>query len=263
MKIKIILSFIIMTLTTNSLLFNKSLLAQTTGTLTVHFTTSSSGGYSPKNLLAAWIETSSGTFIKTKFKYCKSSNLNHLSTWTSKSGSNTTDAVTGSTRTSNGALSFIWDGTDVSAAIVTDGPYKVWLEFAWAENSKTVQSFSFAKGISADHQTPASTTNFSGITLDWVPTNMGISDNQNKSLFSIYPNPITNQSTINYTLNYLSDVTISIYDINGKLINVLVDENQIPGTYSLPLLLKEKAGIYFVKLYTGKTQQIQRILISE
>ena len=269
MKRKILQSLILTALFVSPFLFGNASQAQTTGSLTVSFnTTFTGGGYSNKYVLAAWIATSSGTFIKTKLKYAKSSNLDHLQTWVTASAQNVVDATTGTTRPAPEALTFVWNGTDAAAsAVVTDGVYKVWLEMAWAASlttGKTVQSFSFTKGVSADHQTGA-TTNFTGVVLDWVPTFVGIPSNQETDKFSITPNPVTKESTVNYSLNSLSDVTISLYDINGKLVKVLVDENQEAGNYTAPLSVSGdvKPGVYFVKMYTGKTQHTERIVISQ
>ncbi|MCX6230122.1 MAG: DUF2271 domain-containing protein [Bacteroidetes bacterium] len=242
--------------------------AQTAGTLTCNFTTASTGGYSPKHCIAVWIETNSGTFIKTKYKMCSSGNYDHLSTWTGKSGSSIVDATAGSTRTANGALSIVWNGTDVAAAVVADGVYKVWVEFAWASSSKLVTSFSFTKGSVTDHQAPADYTSGTGsltaITLDWVPA-VGVADVQKPADFTIYPNPVTNQSKINYTLTSIADVTISLFDVTGKLINVLFDENQAAGTYSLPISTEGRLtpGVYFVRMNTGRTQHTEKIIITE
>jgi hypothetical protein len=134
--------------------------------------TTSSGGYSPKHLVAIWIENSTGTFIKTKVKYSSSSNYDHLGNWTGKSAQNTVDATTGATLNTHGTVTFTWNGTNVAGAQVADGIYKVWVEMAWASSlttGKTTTSFSFTKGTSPDHQTPANLTNFANITLDWVP----------------------------------------------------------------------------------------------
>ncbi len=259
---------LIMAMVMSPLLFLNVAHAQTTGTLTFVFTTTSTGGYTPNNCLAAWIEDASGTFIKTKFKYCNSGNGNtHLATWVAKSGSNVVDATTGTTRT-NGQLTLVWNGTDVSTALVADGTYKVWLEFAFASSlttGKVTTSFSFTKGVNADHQTPANMTNFTGMTLDWVPTFVGVAENQEKANFTVSPNPVNNQSTINYSLNDYSDVSISLYDISGKLVKVILDENQNAGTYNLPLSMNGtiEPGIYFVKMYTGNTQHTERIIITK
>jgi hypothetical protein len=146
--------------------------SQTTGTLTFSMVTTASGGYSPKHLVAIWIENSSGTFIKTKVKYASTSNYDHLGNWTGKSSQNTVDATTGATLTSHGTVSLNWNGTNVAGTQVPDGTYNIWVEMAWASSlttGKTTTSFAFTKGTSAVHLTPASTTNFSSITIDWVP----------------------------------------------------------------------------------------------
>ena len=147
-------------------------MSQTSGTLIYSMNTTSTSGYSPKHLVAIWIENSSGTFIKTKMKYSSSSNYDHLATWTGKSAKNLVDAVSGATLTSHGKLTFTWDGTDVSGSQVADGTYYVWVEMAWASSlttGKIVTSFPFTKGTSTDHRAPADMTNFTAITLDWTP----------------------------------------------------------------------------------------------
>ena len=46
--------------------------AQTNGTLSVSVTTSSTGGnYAPRNIVAIWIEDSSGKLVKTLLAYAK------------------------------------------------------------------------------------------------------------------------------------------------------------------------------------------------
>ena len=268
MKLKFLHSLLLSVLIISPVLLSNNLQAQTTGTLTCSFTTTfTGGGYGTKYLLCAWIETNSGTFVKTKLKYVSSSNLDHVQTWATASGENVVDATVGATRSAPGALSFTWNGTNVAGTVVTDGIYKVWIEMAWASSlttGKSVQSFTFTKGATADHQTGA-TTNILNLVLDWVPSGVGIANIQEKENFSISPNPVTNESTINYSLNKLSDVTINLYDINGKLVNVLLDKNQAAGNYSLPISFKGrvKSGVYFVKMYTGETQHTERIVISE
>ena len=81
--------------------------AQTEGTLTVSLTTSSAGGnYSPRNIVAIWIEDDNGNFVKTLMAYANVRKT-HLNTWeasTSAAGSiyNVVDAITGVTKTSHG-----------------------------------------------------------------------------------------------------------------------------------------------------------------
>ncbi len=117
------------------LVVSADLLSQTTGTLSFSVTTTSSGGFSPEHFLAIWIENNSGTFIKTKVRYTNSGDLDHMQTWVTKSGQNVVDAITGSTLTTHGTVTFLWNGTNVAGSVVPDGSYFVWLEMAWAIKS--------------------------------------------------------------------------------------------------------------------------------
>jgi hypothetical protein len=269
MKTKILQSLLLTALFISPLLFTNELQAQTPGTLTFSVNlTSHNAGYGLKHVSAIWIENASYTFVKTKYRFASGHTLNsHLQVWTANSAGNITDATTGATLTSYTPITVSWNGTNVSTAIVADALYRVYVEFTWDDGSANhdTTSVKFTKGVTAVHLTPANKTNFTGMTLDWVPTYVGIADNEQKESFSITPNPVTSQTTINYSLNELSDVTISLYDISGKLVKVICDENQTTGNYNRPLSVngKVKPGVYFVKMYTGKTQHTQRILISE
>lgn len=194
---------------------------QTAGNFTFSVTTTSSGGYSPKHLVAIWIENNSGTFIKTKAKYSSASNLDHLAVWTGKSSSNVTDATTGATLLSHGTLTIVWNGTDVNGALVPDGTYNVWIEMAWASSlttGKTYTSFSFTKGASTFHSAPASTVNFSGITLDWVPTTSAVQEVKSDIPTIESPNPTNGLVTLKFKTP-AKNCRIVISTIDGKVLN--------------------------------------------
>jgi hypothetical protein len=169
--------------------------AQTSGTLTFTISpVSHSGSYGAKHVVAVWIENASGTFIKTKLKYSSSKNYDHLGTWTSKSSQNTVDATSGATLTSYNPLSFSWDGTNVSNTNVADGEYKIWIELAWDKSltsGKTVTSYSFTKGTNVSHLTPANTSLFTDVTIDWVPLSTGIKSTNLSKEIRVFPNPTT------------------------------------------------------------------------
>jgi hypothetical protein len=168
------------------------LFSQTNGTFSFSVTTTApSGSYGTENLLAIWIENSQSAFIKTKVKYL-SGELDHMATWVSKSGQNVVDATTGPTRAGHGTVTFLWNGTDVNGTLMPDGSYKVWLEMAWDRSlttGKTVNSFTFTKGVSAFNSTPANTANFLSIVLDWTPLSTGIEGMLESKDMIVYPNP--------------------------------------------------------------------------
>jgi hypothetical protein len=176
------------------------LFSQSAGTFSfsVNTTAPSTANYGTDNLLAVWIQNGAAAFIKTKIKYCKNGDLSHLDTWVAKSGQNTVDAITGASRTSYGTVTFLWNGTNVAGTVVPDGSYFVWLEMAWDDNDKTLNSFPFTKGTNAFHSNPANTANFLSIVLDWTPLSTEIEGTMESKDINVYPNPSSGRLNIDF-----------------------------------------------------------------
>jgi len=65
-----------------------------------------------------------------------------------------------------------------------------------------------------------------------------------------YPNPFNPQTSIRYTIMEQGEVTITLHDVIGREVGVLVDENKEPGNYELLLdATGLSSGVYF---YTMK-----------
>lgn len=81
---------------------------------------------------------------------------------------------------------------------------------------------------------------------------------------SVYPNPSNPNSVINYSVNGTSFVTLRIYDILGKEMELLVNSMQNAGSYSVKFDgTKLSSGMYFCKMIikndngiTAKTMKI-------
>jgi len=68
-------------------------------------------------------------------------------------------------------------------------------------------------------------------------------------LFQNYPNPFNPSTFIEYKISKNSFIELSVYDITGKLVEMLVNQNQNAGTYKLEFNgNKLSTGIYFYKL---------------
>jgi len=140
--------------------------ANSTGTLSVSVLTVSLGGqYSPKNVVAIWIETNAGVFVKSLLVYANA-RKSDLTTWYPNSGGNVVNATTGATQSSNTTRTCTWNGTDVGGAVVVDGTYKVCMNLADGKNA--FSSFAFTKGTAAVTLSPANVTGFSSISINWV-----------------------------------------------------------------------------------------------
>ncbi|MCK4639436.1 MAG: T9SS type A sorting domain-containing protein, partial [Bacteroidales bacterium] len=73
-----------------------------------------------------------------------------------------------------------------------------------------------------------------------------------------YPNPFINKTKITYELSKQSFVKMSIYNINGQRVRVLIDKIKPKGTHTIIWNGKSEtgqileSGIYFYELRTEK-----------
>lgn len=75
---------------------------------------------------------------------------------------------------------------------------------------------------------------------------------EEKSSVNIYPNPMKNNSTLDFSFNYNTNISIELYNMNGQLINEIYNNNiKSDVKYSVNIDASTlKSGIYFVKLIT-------------
>ena len=262
---KQLLKFLISTLT---ILGSATSFGQTAGILTVVYTPtvpSTATFYSAKrNLGAAWIETSTGTFVKTKIKFC-GGNCDHVnsSTWATASAGNTTgaDVASGATKTSFASTSFVWDGTNVSGTVVPDGNYNVKIYSVWNHGSTSNQLYTstvaFTKGTTPSTVTPASTNWLTNVTLIWTPGGTtGIEEsNLNTPQVSVSPNPTEGSFNVDYTnanmIKVINTLGVIVYQENvDRLSN---------GTKNIDLS-NYSNGVYFINV-SNETSSINHKII--
>ena len=91
-------------------------------------TVSAGGRFSPRNIEATWISTSSNQFVKTLEVHAKT-RIIHLVNWNKAAGGNKVDAITSATLSSPQAHHVTWNCTNTSEQPVPDGNYRVYFEF--------------------------------------------------------------------------------------------------------------------------------------
>jgi hypothetical protein len=93
----------------------------------------------------------------------------------------------------------------------------------------------------------------------------GIADRQLKTgIHKLYPNPGNSTSWIEYSIADASNVVLSVYDINGQLVQVLVNQEQTPGNYRVAVntfLLAH--GLYTVQLNANDSVSTMKLGITE
>jgi hypothetical protein len=140
----------------------------TTGLFVSVATSTAGGNYTPRNVVAIWVENSAGTFVKTLTVYAQAREYD-LTHWSASSGGNKVDAITGATQNSFGTIKANWNGTDTSGKVVADGTYKVCMELTDKSSTGNFSSFQFTKGTATATLTPANVQSFSSISLKWIP----------------------------------------------------------------------------------------------
>ncbi|MCC7158032.1 MAG: S8 family peptidase [Ignavibacteria bacterium] len=87
------------------------------------------------------------------------------------------------------------------------------------------------------------------------------------SLYSLsqnYPNPFNPATVISYGLPKNSHVNLTLYDVTGKEVSVLVNELQLAGTYDYTLSLNSlnlSSGVYFYKLTAGDFTSVKKMIL--
>lgn len=82
------------------------------------------------------------------------------------------------------------------------------------------------------------------------------------SLMQNYPNPFNPATTISYSIPKNGLVTIKVYDILGKEIAALVNENQEAGNYSVEFNASNlPSGIYFYTLTSGNFTATKKLIL--
>jgi len=89
--------------------------------------------------------------------------------------------------------------------------------------------------------------------------------NQPGSLnLQVFPNPFHTSATIRYSLPNNSDIHLSLYDLNGKLISVLADQKQMKGNYQLDINAEKyhlNPGVYLLKFMAGDAVENKRVVL--
>ena len=143
---------------------------------------------------------------------------------------------------------------------VTKYEYKYFINSAGAENS----GWELAVG-NGDSGNRLVVTQNSPIELnvDYF-NNKSVSANflEDKISFSNYPNPVRGISNFNFSIPSKLNVKITIYDLPGKEVSEVINDDFTPGTYSIKWDAScLKSGIYFYRIKAGDLVETKRLVI--
>jgi len=87
-------------------------------------------------------------------------------------------------------------------------------------------------------------------------------DKKLNSLQQNYPNPFNSMTTISYSLANPAKVNLSLFDMNGRLVRVLVNNAKDAGIHTLRFNSGTlSSGIYYYKIQTGSFSDVKKMII--
>lgn len=79
-----------------------------------------------------------------------------------------------------------------------------------------------------------------------------------------YPNPFNPSTTISYQISEQNHVKLSVYDILGNEVAVLVNKEQAAGEYQIPFSGAElSSGVYFYQIQIGSLFETKKMILNK
>ncbi|KAA3657029.1 MAG: T9SS C-terminal target domain-containing protein, partial [Calditrichaeota bacterium] len=109
-------------------------------------------------------------------------------------------------------------------------------------------------------------TDLAGI-YSYTKTSVGIKEDEIENFSRVfleqnYPNPFNQNTTIRYSIPILGNVKLRIYDVRGREIATLVNQEQQAGSYEVGFNMTGfPSGIYFCKLHAGRFIQTRKMIL--
>lgn len=236
----------------------------TPGSMELSVTTvSNNAGFSPKHILAIWVEDGSGNFVKT-LKLRADKRKQYLYSWNDASGGNTTDATTGATLSSHGTHSVTWNCTGTDGSVVTDGSYSVKVEYTSEHKQGPLTTIEFTKAADAVSFTPANETYFTDMDLVFNPESAtGVRESVQTYQLNAYPVPAHDHLRIDLNLATENVVNIAVFSADMKLVKQIYTGNLSAGNHDFTWNLAGKTvpGTYILLIKGDNLLSARRIIV--
>jgi len=147
---------------------------------------------------------------------------------------------------------------EFSIPALDDGDYKIWVDMPGLPMAGTY-SFTVANG------TVVSGLNFQVGADEIFPTSMVITSINESTTnlpgrVSVYPNPFVDNTILNIDTESETKISIDVYDITGKLVYQVIQEQLNLGSTNYTISGINDAGIYLVKVTLGESVECLRII---
>lgn len=105
-------------------------------------------------------------------------------------------------------------------------------------------------------------TDYDGTTAEYGPVEYFMNAPEKFQLSQNYPNPFNPVTTIPFDVPHQTDVVMNVYDILGRRVQVLVNEQMQPGSYNMQFDASRFAsGTYFVRMVADGQVFTRKIML--
>ena len=139
-------------------------------------------------------------------------------------------------------------------------PIDIWVGYVVGQGSNALNSISVARNYAQNVQTYFN-TNFTNGTVSDVNDFSAVTE---YSLSQNYPNPFNPSTRIQYAISSTQFVTLKVYDLLGREVATLVNEEKPAGSYNVEFRMQNlelSSGIYFYKLQAGSFVETKKMIL--
>ena len=114
---------------------------------------------------------------------------------------------------------------------------------------------------------PGSYNNLADVATNVLPVEIKNIKQEKLTTLNIYPNPFSQSTTINFSIVKSANVSLQIFDISGRLIKTLANEEMEAGNHEIKWNVSDErgvqvsTGIYYLKLITGNYIETKHLSI--
>lgn len=169
------------------------------------------------------------------------------------------DAITGATISSHQSHTINWNGKDVTGSIVPDGDYTIRVEFTEKHGQGPLASFTFTKGTSMVHLTPADQTNYKDIVVDWAPETVSSTADISLNDFSVFPNPA--KEFVDIEVPFKGNFKMQLTSISGQVFEENSFYSQLENSKHQIDVSQLPAGLYLLSIRTEKAVWVKKLVV--
>jgi len=145
--------------------------------------------------------------------------------------------------------------TDVNDGLVSGESFELYLECSEGESSKSLTPITIYKNKTLTYET----NSFVALSVhseDILPTDYYLSGG--------YPNPFNSTVRLSYGLPSAEEVNINIYDLSGRLVDILATGSSKAGNHTIIWDAQDVAsGIYMCRLETDRIMKSRKLILTK